>query len=231
MDFLHRLAASALGDTGSLRPALPPRFAPRSSATPAGVLDAGLPPAEGEQSGHAQPAQFPDRRTTGGLLPPDAPAPGLFAPGATASALPAAITPSAVGTSLVANAVSITRSGPAEAAGPAAGASAHPHAGPWETTAAMQPLRDAPQASGPRGASAPPLGEHLAAPLEAAVVAAQTRGAAASPAPAAAPVVHVVIERIDVRAPAPAPSRPPAAPAPRAQPSASLGEYLRGAKR
>lgn len=223
MDFLHRLAASALGDTGSLRPALPPRFAPRTAAAPAGVLDGGLPPAEGEPSGRSQP----DRRAAG-LMPTDAPAFWAFAPGATAGAPPAAITPSATGISSVADAapnasaVPVTRARPADTAG-----AAHPHPGPREAPTAMQP----PRAPGPRAVSASPVGEPLAAPLKAAVVAAQPRGAAASSATAAAPVVHVVIERIDVRAPAPAPSRPPAAPAPRSQPSASLGEYLRGGKR
>lgn len=217
MDFLQRLAASALGDTGSLRPALPPRFAPRSAATAAGVLDAGLPPAEGEPSGHLQ-AETP-ASTASAHAHPSGPAPGTGA-----SALPAVVTFSVTATSPVADPQ------PAEAAS----ASTHPHPAPRETAAALQPLwplRDAPMAPGPRAAFASPVGESLAGPLEAAVVAAQSRGAAASPAPAAAPVVHVVIERIDVRAPAPAPSRPPAAPAPRAQPSASLGEYLRGGQR
>jgi hypothetical protein len=226
MDFLQRLAASALGDTGSLRPALPPRFAPRTAAAPAGALDAGLAPVEGEQ-----PARPADPRATTGLMAPDAHAstvpgpahPGRQASGAAASARPATTAPSVTGISSVAGAAPVTRARPAEAAG----ASAHPHAGPREAAAAMQPpwpLRDAHRALGPRGASATPVGDPLAAPLEAAVVAAQPRGAAASPATAAAPVVHVVIERIDVRAPAPAPSRPPAAPG-------SLGEYLRGGQR
>lgn len=220
MDFLQRLAASALGDTGSLRPALPPRFAPRTAAAPAGFPDTGLFPAQGEQPERAQPAESADRRTTGGPLPPGAPA----------SALPAANTPSATLTSPAVDAAPVMRAQLAEAAG----ASAHAHAGPRETAAAMQPpwpLCDAPRASGPRAASATPVGEPFATPLEAAMVASQPRGAAASPATAAAPVVRVVIERIDVRAPAPTPSRPPAAPAPRVQPSTSLGDYLRGGQR
>lgn len=217
MDFLHRLAASALGDTGSLRPALPPRFAPRTAAMPAGVLDAGLPPAEGEPPGRLQ-AEAP-APTASEHAHPSGPAPGTGA-----STLPAVVTLSVTATSPV------TDSQPAEAAS----ASTHPHPAPRETAATLQPpwpLRDAPRVPGPRAASASPVSESFAGPLEAAVVAAQPRGAAAPPATAAAPVVHVVIERIDVRAPAPAPSRPPAAPAPRAQPSASLGEYLRGGKR
>ncbi|AGK49754.1 hypothetical protein BTI_3886 [Burkholderia thailandensis MSMB121] len=93
-------------------------------------------------------------------------------------------------------------------------------------TSRLSALRESPHRA-PSRPSPPWPAAPVRAPLQAAAVA----GRAASTRADAPSVVHVSIERIDVRMPAAPPAAPQPAPKPRATPAMPLGDYLRQRQR
>lgn len=238
MDFLQRLAASALGETGALRAALPSRFetwpAARFDAATDDKSDVGIDgssPMRDPRSGdaghvvHALHAERHDRSQPGGV-------PRESAITAAAQTVPPAVPtgggrPAVVETSRPAPTSPVPRDVDARTLG-----QSHP---PRAADDDSSPRSNALSAHAPyvaRPALAPPRARApVTTPLDAAVLASQPVRAQAARASAGPTVVHVTIDRIDVRAPGAVASNQHAAPPARPKPARSLAEYLRGDSR
>ena len=220
MNFLRRLAAAALGEAASLRPALPARYAALPAESE--VSDAVAPQRRSHAVAGSSPAGSAESSAPRAAEPAS---PMAFAPRPPDDELPmsaartlpslrladdrSAAKPSSRGDRSTARAVRIDR--PPSTTDSATRAPPPPPASTAPVVVAPSP---------PRGAL---LAERLA-PLAAAVVDAHRERASAAAAPT---VVQVTIDRIDVRAPAatqPRPSKPSPA---RPTSSASLADYLR----
>lgn len=256
MDFLQRLAASALADApgeragdaarGGLRAALPSRFEPTSAARFDAAADD--PPERDHRYAPSVPRAAVPRTSAPAAVDrrrdpardPARDSDRRHAGGASQQRVDPATAPTQVaprGDKLRAPAIA------------GAGEPRRPHdprhgtdasAPPSERAAAVAASRH-PEPDGHRLALArdafardaraliaswPSAPPHAAAPLDASVVASQPARAAAGP-----PVVHLSIERIDVRAAAPAAPPSTVGATPRARTARTLADYLRGGPR